>query len=310
MEPEEEVPLQRALVRALPNVTAIKVGDVLENVACSVQFAVNGAWTKRFQVGYAAMNGLIAATLAGEGFRGAAEAIEGKAGFLRSYAPEPRMERAVAGLGETYETLAIAVKPYPSCRYSHAAIDALMALRADNDIGPEEIDSVEIGLPRTGRNIIGDPEDYKRHPKSVVDGQFSMPFLAAVVLRQGAMGWDDYPRHLEDPDTLALCQKISSVVDPRAEAEFPARMSGVARIHTGRGRFEKFVATPKGEPENFLSREELRAKFDGLIGPYLAPPRVDALSQALLNLESTADLGTLLRLSRPEPAGSFKIATG
>ena len=31
-EAEEEMPLQRALVRALPNVTAIKVGDVLANV--------------------------------------------------------------------------------------------------------------------------------------------------------------------------------------------------------------------------------------------------------------------------------------
>ena len=285
-------------------------GICLSQTAGSVQFAVNGAWTKRFQVGHAAMNGLIAATLAGEGFKGAAEAIEGKAGFLRSYAPEPRMERAVAGLGENYETLAIAVKPYPSCRYSHAAIDALLALRAANDIGPEEIDSVEIGLPRTGWNIIGDPEDYKRHPKSVVDGQFSMPFLAAVVLRQGAMGWDDYPRHLENPDTLALCQKVSTVVDPRAEAEFPARMSGVARIHTGRGRFEKFVATPKGEPENFPTPEELRAKFDGLVGPYLAPRRVDALAQALLSLELTEDLCALLRLGHPEPAGSFKMAAG
>ena len=33
VEAEEEIPLQRALVRALPNVTAIKVGDVLANVA-------------------------------------------------------------------------------------------------------------------------------------------------------------------------------------------------------------------------------------------------------------------------------------
>ena len=33
VDPEEEVPLQRALVKILPNVTAIKVGDILENVA-------------------------------------------------------------------------------------------------------------------------------------------------------------------------------------------------------------------------------------------------------------------------------------
>ena len=46
-----------------------------------MQFLVDGAWTKRFHVGYAAMNGLIAASFAREGFKGAVEAIEGKAGF-------------------------------------------------------------------------------------------------------------------------------------------------------------------------------------------------------------------------------------
>ncbi len=293
-----------------PERVADAFGICLSQTAGSMQFVVDGAWTKRFQVGYAALNGLFAASLAREGFKGAAQAIEGKAGFLRSYAPEPEIEKAVEGLGEVWETLAIGVKPYPSCRYSHAALDALIDLRVAHGIRAEAIEAVEIGLPRTGWNIIGDPEDVKQAPKSVVDGQFSMPFLAAVVLRQGAMGWDDYPRHLEDPDTLALCQKISSVVDDRAEAEFPARMSGVARIHTGRGRFEKFVATPKGEPENFPTPDELRAKFDGLVGPYLAPPRVDALAQALLALDQTENLSTLLRLSRPEPAGSFKMAAG
>src|ERR1700758_1924034 len=38
--------------------------------AGSLQFLVNGAWNKRFQVGAAAMNGVVAATLARENFRG------------------------------------------------------------------------------------------------------------------------------------------------------------------------------------------------------------------------------------------------
>ena len=35
------------------------------------------------------MSGLAAATLAREGFKGAAEALEGRHGFLRAYAPAP-----------------------------------------------------------------------------------------------------------------------------------------------------------------------------------------------------------------------------
>ncbi len=293
-----------------PEQVANAFGICLSQTAGSVQFVVNGAWTKRFQVGNAAMSGLIAASLAREGFKGASEAIEGKAGFLRSYAPNPIIEKAVEGLGEVYETLAIALKPYPCCRYAHAAMDALIGLRAANDIEPDEIESVEIGLPRTGWNIIGDPEDDKRHPKNVVDGQFSMPFVAAVALREGGMDWDDYARHIDDPETLALCQRVTCVVDPKVEAEFPARLSGSVRVSTRRGTLESFVAVPKGEPETFPTADEVRAKFESLARPCLSALRIDALAQALMSLDEASDIGALLSLTRGAGAPPLKMASG
>ena len=278
-------------------------GICLSQTAGSMQFLFDGAWTKRYHVGHAAMCGLTAACLAGEGFRGPAEAIEGKDGFLNAYAPKPDPAKAVEGLGTVWETLAIAVKPYPSCRYSHAAIDAVLHLRAANDIDAAEVESVEIGLPRAGWNLIGDPETVKQNPKNVVDGQFSMPFVAAVALREGHMAWDDYARHIEDPETLSLCRRITSVVDDQAEAEFPTQLSGVARVRTAQGMCEEFVAVPKGEPENFVTPAELRAKFDGLTGPYLDAGERDALVAMLLSLEEVDDVGAVLRLSCPsEPA--------
>ena len=266
--------------------------------AGSMQFLRDGAWNKPFHTGYAAMGGLIAASFAAEGFHGAGEAIEGRAGFLHGYAPDADHAVAVAGLGERFETMNIAVKPYPSCRYGHAAMDALIALRAANDIGFEEIESVEVGLPRTGWNLIGDPQSDKQRPKNYVDGQFSMPFVAAVALRDGAMGWDSYAAHLEDHDTLALCKRIRSVVDPKVEAEFPAHMGGLVRVHTGRGNFERMVVIARGEPENFLSAETMRAKFDDLTGPYLDETGRDRLAGALLQLGECTDLRALLALTR------------
>ena len=293
-----------------PEQVANAFGICLSQTAGSLQFVANGAWTKRFQVGNAAMSGLIAASLAREGFQGAAEAIEGKAGFLRSYAPNPIIEKAVEGLGEVYETLAIALKPYPCCRYAHAAMDALIGLRAANDIEAGEIESVEIGLPRTGWNIIGDPEDDKRHPKNVVDGQFSMPFVAAVALREGGMDWDDYARHIDDPETLALCQRVDCVVDPKVEAEFPARMSGSVRLRTRQGALDAFVAVPKGEPETFPTADEVRAKFESLARPCLSARRIDALARALMSLDQASDIGELMSLTRGEGAPPLKMASG
>jgi 2-methylcitrate dehydratase PrpD len=286
-------------------------GIALSQAAGSLQFLENGAWTKRFQVGQAAMNGLMAACFARQGYLGAAEAIEGRHGFLRAYAPDPVPARVLQGLGAGYETLRIAVKPYPSCRYGHAAIDAVIALAAANDVVPDRVASMQIGLPKKGYDITGSPAAQKQNPKSIVDGQFSMPFVAAVALNRRAMGWDDYPRHLTDPATLALCRRTTTVVDPEAEAEFPANMSGSARIRLVDGaELRRFVAVPKGEPDNFMTAAELRGKFDTLVSPYLAPARAEALAGRILELETATGADALLRLTRPDGAAPRLAAAG
>src|SRR5205814_2118608 len=161
--------------------------------AGSLQFLVNGAWNKRYQVGAAAMNGVIAATLARNEFLGASESVEGKHGLLVGYSDDAHPDKATAGLGKIYETMKIGVKPYPSCRYTHAALDALIAMRREHNLTPNQIKRVEIGLHRNGITLTGDAAT-KRHPTSIVGGQFSMFFTGAVALDQGRFGWDDYDR--------------------------------------------------------------------------------------------------------------------
>ncbi len=278
--------------------------------AGSMQFLVDGAWNKPYHTGCAAANGLTAACMAAEGFRGAGAAIEGRYGFLRAYAPSPLPERAAEGLGSTWQTLGVAVKPYPSCRYGHAAIDALIQLRAANDLDWRDVESVEVGLPQTGVDIIGVPEADKQCPKNYVDGQFSMPFVAAVALRDGAMDWDSYDRHLADPDTQALCRRVQTVTDPRAEAEYPANMSGVVRVRARGGVLEAFVVVPKGEPSNFMSAAELRAKFDALAAPYLGEAARDELTRRLLALHEERDVTALLALTRPDQSTARLQAAG
>ena len=175
-------------------------------------------------------------------------------------------------------------------------------------IRAEEVDEVTVGVPEPGWKIIGDPEPAKQSPASVVDGQFSMAFCAAVALRTGGFVWDDYARHLGDPATLALCKRVRTWVDPKAQADFPAEMSASVRIQTGRGAFNTYVRVPKGEPANFLSPAELRAKFDGLAGPYLSGRRRDELASALLALDEAQDIGALLRLTRPDETSGRRVA--
>ncbi len=125
------------------------------------------------------------------------------------------------------------------------------------------------------------------------------------------MNWDDYEKHLKDAKTLELCLRIRTVNHPKVEAEFPANMSGLATIKLRSGKtLEKMVVVPKGEPENFMSAEELRAKFDGLTGPYLTEKRRDELAGKLLNFHEVGDVHAVLRLTASESEAALKVASG
>lgn len=270
------------------------LGIALSQSAGSLQFLANGAWTKRFQVGWAAMGGLSAAALAREGFKGASEAIEGKHGFLRTYAPEPQPARATEGLGTVFELMRTAVKPYPSCRYGHAGIDAALELRQEHGLRPEEIDSVTLGLPQSGMLLIGSPADKKADPRNVVDGQFSGPFVIAAALATGKMGWDSYGL-LDDPAVRRLLPRIRCEYDKDAQAAFPANMSAKLTILARGESFTRLAIVPKGEPENFLTDSELRSKFDGLSGPVLGTEQSARLASAIAGIATTTDIHALMK---------------
>ncbi len=273
-------------------------GIALSQCAGSLQFLANGAWTKRFQVGWAAMAGLSAATLAREGFKGAAEAFEGKHGFLAAYAPAPDPARALAGLGEVFELMQTAVKPYPSCRYGHAGIDAALALRAKYGFKPADIEAVTLGLPRAGMLLIGAPLAKKRDPQNVVDGQFSGPFVIACALARGAMGWDSY-RLLDDPEIRALMARVTPVEDPEIEAEFPRFMAGRVTVTAGGRAYSEKIVIARGEPENFPTEADLRAKFAGLADAVLGAERAARLADAALAIDSAGEVAGLMRLASP-----------
>ncbi|HEY0205044.1 MAG TPA: MmgE/PrpD family protein [Acetobacteraceae bacterium] len=284
---------------------ASALGIALSQSAGSLQFLANGAWTKRFQVGWACMGGLSAAVLAREGFKGAADGIEGTHGFLHAYAPNPNPARATQDLGIQFELMQTAVKPYPSCRYGHAGIDAALALRAEHGIDPASIESVVLGLPEAGMRLIGEPAEQKSNPQAVVDGQFSGPFVIATALMSGSMTWDSYAR-LNDPALRVLMLRIRCERDAEVQSHAPANMAGRLTVAAGGQTFSRLVVVPKGEPGNFLSDAELRSKFAGLSAPVLGEERTERLADAVLGLDTAGGVGAAMRLA--SPLGGARLA--
>ena len=242
-------------------------GVAASQASGSLQFLENGAWNKRYQVGEAAMKGLMAATLAEEGFFGAKEALEGRHGMLRAYSDGAKPELAIAGLGQVWETLRIGVKPYPACRYTHAAVDGLLQLQREHGWTPDDVSAIRVGLHRNGITLVGAPLDEKRRARSVVEGQFSMPFAAAVALLRGRFGWDDYDL-LGNADAAAIAARVDVFNDTSLEGlrhPFGATLEVIAHGKTHALR----IPDPSGEPETFPDQNALAAKFTALAGPVL-----------------------------------------
>jgi 2-methylcitrate dehydratase PrpD len=264
--------------------------------AGSLQFLVNGAWNKRYQVGAAAMNGVIAATLARSDFIGATESVEGIHGLLVGYSDNAHPQKVVAGLGETYETMKIGVKPYPSCRYTHAALDALIAMRREHNLTPDQIKRVEIGLHRNGITLTGDAAT-KRHPTSIVGGQFSMFFTGAVALDQGRFGWDDYAK-LGDAGVNALADRFDVVQDDGLETGRSHPFGARVAVTTADGMHERLHADPSGEPSSFPDAQAMQQKFLQLARPVL-DGGAEKFADAILSLETFERVERATALGRP-----------
>jgi 2-methylcitrate dehydratase PrpD len=146
--------------------------------------------------------------------------------------------------------------------------------------------------------LVGAPLARKQDPRNVVDGQFSGPFVVSAALAKGHMGWDSY-EHLNDNEIRALLPKVDCVEDPEIQAEFPANMSGKVTIRARGQEFVKKVVVPKGEPANFLTEAELRAKFHGLADAVLGHDRAAQLADAVLQLDQAPDVNAMLRLAAP-----------
>lgn len=269
------------------------IGIALSQSAGSLQFLVDGAWTKPFQVGWASQAGLSAALLAREGYRGPKAGLEGRHGFLQGYAPSPRPGRICENLGTVFEALATGIKPYPSCRYGHAGIDAVLALRPELDTPPAAVDRITYGLSRAGLLLVGAPLADKQNPGNLVGAQFSAPFVLSMALLHGGMTWDSYGK-IQDPEVRALMAKVDCVHDADIEAEFPQNMSGRIIIEAGGVRYEKTVIAPLGEPANFLSDSAILTKFEGLARPVIGD-RLHDIAAAVSKLNELDNVQTWLK---------------
>ena len=139
--------------------------------------------------GWAAQSGITAAALARQGFVGPSRAYEGRFGLFNAYIQAgieaERWGRATAGLGEVWETMAVAVKPLPACHFTHACSDAAIALAKQHKFAIGDIERIKALVPAEVVKTVCEPVANKRRPANAYDAQFSIPYLVAASLVRG-----------------------------------------------------------------------------------------------------------------------------
>jgi 2-methylcitrate dehydratase PrpD len=237
-------------------------GAALSMAAGSLEFLEDGSWTKRLHAGWAGVAGITAAALARGGFVAPQAAYEGRFGLFALYLKKSGvpLERATASLGATWETLNVAVKPFPACHFVHAFADAAIAL-ARQGVDPAQVESVTALVPQEEVEVICEPAANKRKPANDYDAKFSLPYVVAASLRAGKFGLAELEaRALADAETLALAAKVAYRVDPNSG--FPRHYSGELIVRLANGReLRHREAVNRGSADRPLANAEVEAKF-------------------------------------------------
>lgn len=286
--------------------TVNALGIAYSQVAGNHQVTRDAALTKRMQPGFAAMSALISVQLAQRGIRGAQNTFEGADGFLRVYLHD-RCDREVLrdGLGERYEFTQLSYKPYPCCRFNHAAIDATLALRSAAGISHERVKRIRVALNKQAYEAVCTSIEVRKAPRTVVQAQFSIPYAVATALVDGCVQLRHFAEpSLQRPDILGLAQKVDAYVDETIELESGRGVTpAIVTVEMEDGStHSQRVDVPIGHPSHPMSVEVSDAKAVDCFRAAAIPLGVDAplqLRQLVDRLEFVNDVRSITRVLAP-----------
>lgn len=264
-------------------------------------FLNDGSQTKPIHAAWAAHGGLLAAALASHGAQGPASVLDGRFGLYDAFTGDAAsdIDVQVSDLGERWETLRIAAKPFPACHYMHGSLGATASLLGQ--VRAEEIAEVVVTVPEGAVPIVCEPVAEKCPPRSDYDAKFSIQYSTAALLVHGRVTLATYtPAGRADREVADLARLVRHEVRDYATAE--AGFPGGVRITTRGGvTLEADFPYQLGAPENPLGEPALRAKFRDNAGAALDAGALATVEESVATLEEPGALdrlGAALRSAR------------
>lgn len=220
---------------------------------------------KPYNLGRAAMDGLVAAQIGRMSLPGPDDVMGGKRGFLSVLTDTPNSNYLADFGNKDYCIEGIYQKLYAACRHCHPAIEAAIAIRNDFKLKPEQVAKVEV---YTYKLAVGGHDH--TNIQGISSAKLSTPYSVALGIIKGNAGYEDFNEdNLHNSDIIGLTSKVSVIEDEQLTAQSPAvRGARVVICLKGGEQYENCVLYPKGEPENPISYEEILVKTRQLMENY------------------------------------------
>jgi len=255
-----------------------------------------GDYTKSFNPGKSAFNGLLSALMVKAGGTAPPNMIENPKGYTGAYSKEPNLVKLTRGLdggAMVWEILNNMLKPYPSLAASHTPMAVVLRLVSENDLKPENIVKI---VNRTYNTVKSHFSNYE--PGNVMAARLSVPYCIAVCAAKRNGGLDAF--HMEtvnDPVVQDMLKKVEIVADPELHKLYPEKFPSNIEIYTKDGKVYKGeMYYAKGSPNNPFTNEEINQKFTDLALPMMDKGRVAQIVQMAENLEDVKDIREFSRL--------------
>ncbi len=236
-------------------------------------------------------------------FVGLSSLLMAEMGFIGGPAITVEAEDAAgywADLGSVWQTDVQYIKPYPICRWAHAAIDAARELCLEHSLSSDDIAGVRIASFHNAVQL------FPGMPATTSQAQYSLPFAVAKMIANGRVGVEDIAGDaLSDPVAARLVAATEMVTAPEHEARFPAGRSAdvTLTLNSGATVASGFVEA-RGGPERPYSEGDIVEKFMDFATPVAGKSRASAIRDATLGLsEANSRFSDLARhlTEPPEP---------
>jgi 2-methylcitrate dehydratase PrpD len=224
------------------------------------------------------------ALLVEKGANGPKGILEYPTGFCYAFSEEPNIEKIAQGLGESYELTSNSLKVYPTILISHAAIQAVLELMEEHDVGDREILRIRLRIPRTAK---GQGQNY--HPETPLAARLSIPFCVALAAADKKISLTQFTKErLGDPHINDLMGRIEIEEDTSLNKRYPETLASVVEMEIkGNGTLRNQVIYPKGNMKNPMTEDDITDKFRKLCSVSITRERCEGILERLLHLDTS-----------------------